>query len=542
MAVERKDVDITSNMSQWIIDELQFKAIVYERTHTISLYNGDVTKSDIGVPESFRQKFIDGVRPLDELPMELQFFTPGTKKKQRDIIPIGLFPLVYGRSRILRDRLIGVDDAIANAGQGDIIPCPEETGITREDIAWRVTSRDDITIRPYSRNFQILPTDLKLVDGRWRIDSYINNMHPTKHRHLYDLIEELFNLTVQQWNGTLTPLKDMLHSRARIEYKKAEYYPLPKEVEDQTPKPEPGEAANVFDERLEDWRMKNQTTIQPDAGKFAPWAVPLWMMSNLPPDLPSPVRIEEGVDLNRDYCDRGLQLVVRIISLELQPEDQEFGTDWHVEGQMVSSFYLRVQEGCLTTSQNEHICATAFYCFQSENMENVTMQFRHIAETESLDEVVHDPNDSVWLKQVFGFDDGDPPIQHSGNIICRPGRVVMYPSTVQHRFSGFKLIDPTKPGATKALAMFLVDPNIRIISTANVPPQRLDWTFTEADFGDLSLSLDKLSVEFQDRKGNLPLSMSEARKVHDDFLRELGEFTKYQHVAFESKVVSVGET
>lgn len=168
------------------------------------------------------------------------------------------------------------------------------------------------------------------------------------------------------------------------------------------------------------------------------------------------------------------------------------------------------------------------------------MEFRHIAETDSLNEVAHDPNDAVWLKQVYGFDVGDPPIQHVGSIHYRPGRVIMYPSTVQHRITEFTLKDPSKPGAAKFLAMFLVDPNIRIISTANVPPQRLDWTFTEKDFGNLSDSLDKLSLEFQDRKGNLPLSMSEARQLHDEFLSELNEFTKYQHIAFESNVISIG--
>lgn len=336
-------------MAQWIIDELQFKSIVYERTHTLALYNGDITKSDIGVPESFRQKLIEAAKPLEQVPVELQFYNPGSNNKQRDLVPIGLFPLVYGKSYVLRDRLIGVDDAIECAGQGEVIADPEETGITREDIAWRVTSRDDITVKPFSRRFQILPSDIKLVDGRWRIQSYLNNINPKRDRKLYELIEEFFNLTVPQWNGTLTPLKDMLHSRSRIEYRKAEYYPLSKEVEEQTPKPEPGESLNVFDERLEDWRMKNLTSIQPDAGKFAPWAVPSWMMANLPADLPTPVRIEEGVDLNKEYGERGLQIMARIISAELKPEDISFGTDWHVEGQLVRRCIFLLFWSSLTT-------------------------------------------------------------------------------------------------------------------------------------------------------------------------------------------------
>jgi len=37
------------------------------------------------------------------------------------------------------------------------------------------------------------------------------------------------------------------------------------------------------------------------------------------------------------------------------------------------------------------------------------------------------------------------------------------------------LQDPTKPGRQDFIALYLVDPTTRIISTANVPPQQGDW-------------------------------------------------------------------
>lgn len=52
----------------------------------------------------------------------------------------------------------------------------------------------------------------------------------------------------------------------------------------------------------------------------------------------------------------------------------------------------------------------------------------------------------------------------------------------QHRVSSFKLADPTKPGHRRFIALWLVDPFTRIISTANVPPQQLDW-WADAVFG-----------------------------------------------------------
>jgi hypothetical protein len=39
-------------------------------------------------------------------------------------------------------------------------------------------------------------------------------------------------------------------------------------------------------------------------------------------------------------------------------------------------------------------------------------------------------------------------------------------------------MDPTKPGHRRFVALWLVDPGKRIISTANVPPQQISW-YTE---------------------------------------------------------------
>jgi hypothetical protein len=52
----------------------------------------------------------------------------------------------------------------------------------------------------------------------------------------------------------------------------------------------------------------------------------------------------------------------------------------------------------------------------------------------------------------------------------------------QHRVSPFELIDPTKPGHRRFIALWLVDPTKRIISTANIPPQQITW-YTEALLG-----------------------------------------------------------
>ncbi|KAF8601402.1 hypothetical protein BDV93DRAFT_585536, partial [Ceratobasidium sp. AG-I] len=47
----------------------------------------------------------------------------------------------------------------------------------------------------------------------------------------------------------------------------------------------------------------------------------------------------------------------------------------------------------------------------------------------------------------------------------------------QHQVSPFKLVDKSKPGHRKILALFLIDPALNKPSTTTVPPQQQDWRF-----------------------------------------------------------------
>lgn len=172
-------------------------------------------------------------------------------------------------------------------------------------------------------------------------------------------------------------------------------------------------------------------------------------------------------------------------------------------------------------------------------MGDPSMEFRNIVDTDSLSEVEHDPGDFIWLKQIFGLENGEPAVQRSGAIRCPVGRLVMFPSTVQHRMTKYELTDKTKSGSNRCLVFYLVDPNIRIISTANIPPQRLDWTLEteDAEGQSLSVAMAKLALANKDKKGNMTMSLTEALKYRYEFLEELIEFMRYQHVAMESRVV-----
>jgi hypothetical protein len=82
---------------------------------------------------------------------------------------------------------------------------------------------------------------------------------------------------------------------------------------------------------------------------------------------------------------------------------------------------------------------------------------------------------------VFGCYPDGPAVQNVGTVTCSEGRLLTFPNILQHQVQPCELANKSKPGHRKILALFLVDPNIRIISTANVPPQQKDWWSEEVD-------------------------------------------------------------
>ena len=166
----------------------------------------------------------------------------------------------------------------------------------------------------------------------------------------------------------------------------------------------------------------------------------------------------------------GLQTIVKMISIELTPENPEFSPGkWHVGRQM-----------------NERIVATALYYLDSENITDSHLEFRCFTEdpyrtqsTRRLRQAGLDW-DYSWMEGIYntrlgpGRREGTN-LQNYGSVLTPQGRLLAFPNTLQHRVSGFRLADPTKPGHRRCINLWLVDPMTRIISTANVPPQQRSW-------------------------------------------------------------------
>jgi hypothetical protein len=160
-----------------------------------------------------------------------------------------------------------------------------------------------------------------------------------------------------------------------------------------------------------------------------------------------PARDPYTVKLEEEFRAQGLQVIVKLSSIELTPEDPSYpGGTWYLEGM-----------------RNEHIVATAVYYYDVDNVTPGRLRMRQEAA----------PDDSA----VFGTDytPHEHAVQEIGSVATPGGRLLAFPNTLQHKAEPFSLLDASKPGHRRSLVLWLVDPHYRIMSTANVPPPQKDW-------------------------------------------------------------------
>ncbi|KZF21064.1 hypothetical protein L228DRAFT_248827 [Xylona heveae TC161] len=498
---------VTEKMMDWVIAEIQYKVKAYEENGMITAYNDDIVKSDTSVEESIKNSLKKAVAFLENVPDPYKDYHPGSNDQVLDLVHPSLFPLVYGRSRILRDERIGLEDCVSKIGHGEILAKPKEAPSPPQyPTNWN--------FKPYSHKFQWLPCDVAISStssernleseddtvppgNGCKIMSYINNLHPHTHNELYPIIEKIIVCAIPLWNKTLDHQRRPLFSgreKRRIEYNIVDYEEIPEHLK---PQQLPGEDEDDYDDRIDGWDRPYMKVIQPEPGEFRP-----------PPEY-------NMVDLRKQYAENGLQVIVKLANIELTPEKPEYtGGSWHVEGQ-----------------KNEHICATALYYYDSENITESRLSFRHCTYEDMID--VHYPQEEHgFLTDIFGCEQHGSTVQYLGDVICKEGRLLTFPNTLQHRVGSFRLADPTKPGHRKILALFLVDPNIRVISTANIPPQRQDWWRDElARRGALSQLPPEIQSEVLDQV-DFPMSLDEAKALRLELMDERRAYVATQDDEF----------
>ena len=319
-----------------------------------------IAKSDTIISNELKESLRIAAGRLEYVLPHQKDFHPGSDEKVLDLVHPSLFPLVYGTTRILPTGKVGLEDATKRISEG-------------ETIAYQGSNERRRGVY-FSHRFQWLPCDVAFVeDDEVRIQSYVNNLHPQKHKDLYRIIEQVIAKTIPLWNEVLSSVD--AGSDTRITVDEPEYdcplqpsplagdKPEPEKLADQdaptegeneaeSPDDADSERPSTLDD--DDWWRQNRVLKHPEPGEFQP----LERYEYAPPP----------VDLRRDFLDTGLQVIVKLANIELTPEKPKYeGGSWHIEGQL-----------------NEHICASAIYYYDSKNTTASCLCFRQTLSSDEL--------------------------------------------------------------------------------------------------------------------------------------------------------------
>jgi hypothetical protein len=152
-------------------------------------------------------------------------------------------------------------------------------------------------------------------------------------------------------------------------------------------------------------------------------------------------------------------------------------------------------------------------------------------------------NDHQWLTDIFGCENWGGAVQYVGSVETREGRLLTFPNVLQHRVEPFKLADPTKPGHRKIVALFLVDPNLTITSTAHVPCQQQEWWWETVMATKLQPTakdaISRVPIELQEdilEDVDFPFSLKEAKALRLELMDERKDFVLRHGDTFETSV------
>ncbi|KAH8646799.1 hypothetical protein BX600DRAFT_476947 [Xylariales sp. PMI_506] len=242
------------------------------------------------------------------------------------------------------------------------------------------------------------------------------------------------------------------------------------------------------------------------------------------------------IRLENTFRKHGLQVIVKMENIELTPEAPMYeGSAWELEGQL-----------------NEHIAAVAVFSYDVANITEPRIEFRQYTYLHGCfyqyNEHLYTRRDQYHWKgwpahrlvktpgtelgaiaEILGYEPlqlsvdrhDTAPFQSLGSVAALQGRLITFPSVLEHRQEPFQLADPTIPGHYRSIKLYLVDPHYRICSTRNVPPQQHHWWAKEAgkilrEAGLPNELVDKILEE----TSGWPMGAQEARDHRRDLVKQ----------------------
>ncbi|KAJ2988973.1 hypothetical protein NUW58_g3705 [Xylaria curta] len=484
------DVYMTEKMFDNCIEELRTKVPEYKDTGLISILDAEVevVKSDSAIPHSLENRLKAAAKPLEDVPAHKQDWHPGTDQKVLDLLHPSLFPMVYGTSRVLPYNRVPLRGCVNFSGNGETYALPDKP----------TTSRS-LGEPSLLGGTQWLPSDIAWApSGATQITSYINNLHPEDHPELYAVLEEFVAAAVPLWErclytGSLYKNDAMKPRISETPLGDDDFY-FPEGVVYDRPPPQEGEEE---DEDDDDYMYTDEYYEWKEANRILKWPEP--------DDYdPSRARSPEARPNLRTMFPDGLQVIFKLANIHLSPSDPVYeGGSLHVEGAL-----------------NDRIVATALFYYDCDNITESVLTLHHPVDAEEL-RMIPPQGESESLERWLGISTDDPSLQRLGRVITRQGRLIAFPNVLAHQVQPFELTDKSRPGHRKILAMFLVDPHIRVLSTSVVPPQRKDWWAREirkiGPLHALPTEIFDLIIESVD---DFPMSWEDALATRETLMHE----------------------
>ncbi|KAF9949002.1 hypothetical protein BGZ65_007666, partial [Modicella reniformis] len=159
-------------------------------------------RSDGLIHTELKERLLACVQKLVDVPDHLKDWHPGSNNQVLDLVHPSLFPFISDKTRITKEEAIPPLDFM---GQGETMKKAPGYGVLEE-------------ARYYSKHYQWLPTDFMIdSEGKVKIHSYINNLHPIEHKDMYGVLEEIFEKFLPMFEDVLTEMREIEHKEQKLD-------------------------------------------------------------------------------------------------------------------------------------------------------------------------------------------------------------------------------------------------------------------------------------------------------------------------------------
>lgn len=319
-----------------------------------------------------------------------------------------------------------------------------------------------------SKNFQWLPSIFKYNQSlkKFEFKSYINNLHPIKNKSIYDSIEKIFTSILPGLNHVLSLHATKEHIRIKFE-------------DDE-----------IYDEKYHEGLKKFYENDKNDEEGYEAYEKEKLQYLQ-PPRIHYEKPTTNIIDVRKF---NELKVITKIADIELTPENPKYnGGSWHVEGTI-----------------SEDIIATIIYYYDFDNITESKLSFRA-----GFDNPEYEQNDYIFCEQIYGVRDEDSMSKVLGGIEAKSNRILIFPNIFQHKVEPFELVDKSKKGYRRIMALFIVDPfNKNVITTNKVPIQQKNW------WNENEIINTEIKDKIKQLNKDLPQSLKQVKEVREKLMSE----------------------